>query len=89
MKEEIKYTRYVCDCCKKESQKDGFLTKVILPAKRCIPSDWQGLWNFARSTASFEVCDNCLEEMYDLLTQKFEILDVDYGGKSIRRKEHE
>lgn len=89
MRKEIKYINYTCDCCRKESKDNNFLSRVILPAKRCIPSDYQGFWNFAISTACFEVCSDCIKKMYGLLDQMFEIKDVDYGEKSIRLRHKE
>lgn len=60
-------TKYICDCCKKELEKEDDLTTISVPSRNY---DCEGK-SYARGLAKVEICKECFDYYWNLCIEKF------------------
>ena len=71
-----------CEFCKNEielANGEKCLDTVRLP---CIFYPSEG--GLGVTVNNFSICENCLGELYDTLSQRFEVAEYEYGGTTVK-----
>lgn len=60
-------TKYICDCCKKELEKEDDLTTISVPSRNY---DCEGK-SYSKGLAKVEICKDCFNYYWSLCIERF------------------
>ena len=76
----IKY--YKCDCCERKFENNNSLVRLDLPARKW---DCEGK-SYSKGKHSVELCENCFNELYKVVRERFAEIDNCYTGLTVKPK---